>query len=546
MSGVYVLLLAAAALLLCLYIYFDVIYYRDYVLHGDDPAFVSANLGSPDSWFAQGYLNYFLVYPEWETGYSTPWLKPVTNVVGYLNYTLFGSNYAMHFAVFFLVQFLGLLVFVRLLRELAVPPLPAAVMALLLAFNPAFINNGLTCLPCHFDVLSGVFTLVAFLATWQERYVLALLLLTLGVFTKESAVFAPLAAALSVLIWRRRPAMSALLLLPFPLWAAARFLVYGDVVEPGLIPPPSQLGTGLSIWPTGLVPFDFLSRLNLPLSRYQIVSAFFLIANIGLWALLCCAALILARRQVYRTKPADLTAGLLIWTLGALSFGVLAGFGPNYGGSIYPFLYLFLAAFLFSPDWRPPRWVGASVLLVLAAATAVQSSRVVRLALAWRSDIALERALHDALRALPQDGRTVYVVNASRGLASAPRHLTRAWSLNLDIVIINQFSGCMSSPDSGSAEILRSDAEILSVRIPDCAAFNFGVATLNAATDTTGVALERAGIGTYTFLGATKASEAAAPEWGRTLELELDRRASDITLIGYNWQSARYAVIGPP
>jgi hypothetical protein len=539
-------LLAAAALLLGLYVFFDVIHYRDYLPHGDDPAFVSGALDSPTSWFTQGYLNYFLVYPEWGTWHSSPLIKPVTNAVGYLNYVLLGNNYALHFAEFFLVQFIGLLVFVRLLRELAVPPLPgAAAITLLFLFNPAFINNGLTCLACHFDVLSGVFTLLAFLATWQERHVLALLFLTLGIFTKESAVFAPLAAALSVLIWRRSHMMSALLLLPLPLWAAARSFAYGGVVEPDLSPPASQMATGLLIWPTGLVPFDLFRQPDsfLPSSRYEIVSTVFLVANVGLWILLCSAALTVVRRRVGAPDRADLTAGLLLWTLGALSFGVLVGFGPNYGGSIYPFLYLFLATFLFSPAWRVPRWVAASVVLVLASATAVQSIRVVRLALAWRTDLALERALHDALKALPQDGRTVYVVNASRGLASAPRHLTQAWSLNLDLVIVNQFAGCTASSDAGSMQVVNGDAGMLSVRIPDCAAFNFGAATLNVLKNETGIGLKRNAIGTYDFPNGTTASEAEPLDFGRTLMLQFDRSATSITLIGYNWGSMGYDVI---
>ena len=227
------------------------------LLRADDPAFVSATLESPASWFTRGYLNYFHIYPEWGTRHTSLLLKPVTNAVGYLNYTLFGSSYALHFAVFFLMQFLGLLVFVRLLRDLDIPPLPAAGMALLFLFNPAFMNDGLICLACHFDVLAGVFALAAFLAAWRERYGIALMLLTLAVFTKESAVYAPLAAALSLMIWRRPPSMSALMMLPLPLWAAARFLAYGDVLDTGGTAQPGQIAAGLSVWPTGLVTFAF-------------------------------------------------------------------------------------------------------------------------------------------------------------------------------------------------------------------------------------------------------------------------------------------------
>ena len=102
--------------------------------------------------------------------------------MGYLNYSLFGTSYAVHFAVFFLMQLLGILVFVHLLRELVVPPLPAAGMALLFLFNPAFMNDGLVALSSHFDVLAGVFAMTAFLAAWRERYGVAILLSDAGGF----------------------------------------------------------------------------------------------------------------------------------------------------------------------------------------------------------------------------------------------------------------------------------------------------------------------------------------------------------------------------
>lgn len=112
------------------------------MLRGDEPAFVSATLELQAAWFTRGYLDYFDVYPEWDSVHSTDLLKPVANVVGYINHVLFGSNYSLHFVTFFLIQFIGLVVFVRLLRELSVPSLPAACMALLFLFNPAFMNAG--------------------------------------------------------------------------------------------------------------------------------------------------------------------------------------------------------------------------------------------------------------------------------------------------------------------------------------------------------------------------------------------------------------------
>jgi hypothetical protein len=537
--------LASAVLLCSLYVYYDLVVYRDYLLRGDDPAFISASLESPASWFTQGYLNYFNVYPEWGTRNTTPLLKPVTNAIGYLNYWLFGSSYALHFATFFLVQFFGLLVFVRILRELAIPPLPSAGMSLLFLFNPAFMNVGLLCLPCQFDVLAGVFALAAFLAAWLARYGLALLLLSLAVFTKESAVYAPVAAAACLMIWRRPMNISALMILPLALWAAARFLAYGDVLDTGSAAPLGDIAAGLSVWPTGLVPFAFIDQLasSLPYGRSEILATIFLIANVGLWVLLCRAAMDTVRQRMKTSQGAQLTAGLLVWTLGALSFGVLAGYNSRYGGSIYPLLYLLLSALFFSPDHRASRWVVASVLFVFSAATAVQNARIVRFAFAWESVIAFERALHDTLESLPQNGQTVYVINAPSGVASAPRHLSRAWSLDLNLVIVNQFSGCTMSADPGSTRFLDSGSDLLSVRIPDCAAFNFPNARLDVLGSGTGLALERDGVGTYNFSAGKPGSGPDSVDWGRTLTFQIETKGADPIVVGYDWNTELYTVL---
>src|SRR5690242_34097 len=88
--------LVGAVLLAALYIYYALVVYRDYLLRGDEPAFVSANLGSPLEWFTKGYLDYFHVYPEWPTLNHPDLLKPVTNIAGYLDLSLFADNYALH------------------------------------------------------------------------------------------------------------------------------------------------------------------------------------------------------------------------------------------------------------------------------------------------------------------------------------------------------------------------------------------------------------------------------------------------------------------
>jgi hypothetical protein len=148
------------------------------------------------------------------------------------------------------------------------------------------------------------------------------------------------------------------------------------------------------------------------------------------------------------------------------------------------------------------------------------------------------------LQSLPQDGRTVYVVNAPAGLASAPRHLTRAWSLDLNVVIVIQFRGCEAS-DAGSTRFDVSRPDMVSVRIPDCAEFEFRTGNPVVFDGGSGVVLKRAGIGTYVFPEGVAPSPGAflEPGLGRSLLFEADPKETDLTLLGYNWKTGGYEPI---
>ena len=150
--------------------------------------------------------------------------------------------------------------------------------------------------------------------------------------------------------------------------------------------------------------------------------------------------------------------------------------------------------------------------------------------------------MHDALRALPQDGRTVYIVNAPPAMASAPRYLNLAWSLNLNVVIVNQFDRCATSSDPGTTQFLASGANLIGVRIPDCAAFDFGAATLDVSGGRTGAVLQRDGIGAYNFPDGVVSAAANSRELGRTMTLQADQNV-EFTLVAYNWESADYRVL---
>ena len=544
-----VILTGGAALLLGLFVYFYFVCYRDYLLRYDAIAFVGA-LSSPQEWFTQGYLHYFEVYPGWSSGDQWDLIRPVANLVGYANHVLFGERYVLHFVLFYLVQFCGLALFLRLLRETSIPPLAAAGMALLYLLNPAFVNDGLTELPFQFDVLAAQFALGAFLALWLERNGLALVLLTLAMFTKETAAFAPIAAAISILIWGRDRRLSLLMLVPIVLWGGLRFFAFGNVFGTRLSSPFSSSAVGLLVWPTGMTPTDVALHIenSIPLGRHDYLWIGPIVTNFAFWLFLLYAVYVTARGQiapsVRRSQSTQLTASLLVWTLGALAIGVLAAGHSRYGASYYAFLYLFLVNFFFASDVRVLRWGVVAVMVVLSTATIFQLERNLGSGAAWRSSVASERALYNGLHALPQDGSTVYVVNAPRGYISSPKYLNRAWSTNLRVVIINHALSCERSSDPGSAEFDPSGNGPLDVRIPDCAAFAF----IGVEPELIGRAVRepvaRDGVGVYRFPdGAIRAAAGDVGtrfDLGHRMRFQIDPGQHPIVL-AYDWATGSYA-----
>ena len=111
------------------------------------------------------------------------------------------------------------------------------------------------------------------------------------------------------------------------------------------------------------------------------------------------------------------------------------------------------------------------------------------------------------------------------------------------MVIVNQFSRLHDLLRCRIDAVPQLGADLLTVRIPDCAMFDFRNARLDVLSGGTGAALRRDGVGTYTFPDGIGASGADPLELGRTLTLQIDPKGADLTLIGYDWESADYRVI---
>ena len=539
-------LLAGLLTLLGLYSYFCIHLYSRYLLVHDDPGNIGGTLeGGPRGWLTRGMAGYYHVYPEWPQPAFSNFYRPVWNLIIFVEQAVFGQHYWAWFLTFCVIQYSGTLLFLRVLRVLGAPSRSAILFTILFLFNPAFVNSGFIYPGFQFDVFASLLLLAAFHQMLEHRYGLALALITMAVFTKETAIFAPVAAAISVFILKRDLKWSMAMLAPLALWAMARWLAYHAVMGGTFASPTnigeilSNIGKGLIVWPTGAISGNFPVH---PTGAPNIVLFAFLVMNTALWVTLAFAAwqIVSELRRTPQQAGSKLQAVLLVWTLGALSFCMVTRPQTRFGASFYVFLLLFLACFLFGRN--RPKYLRLVPVLIMSLVTLARGGDFLWRALpneaAERRD---ETALVTGLRSIPQDGRTVFVVNAPTML-SAPRFLPKAWSLGLHITFINQFRGCQRAERGAT----RYDnlAMSLSVDIPSCASFVFaGVPEDSQSKMLVGKVL-RPGIGVYQFPShrdGIKRLSSGDIDFGRSLRVQFTRTPGAV--LAYDWREGAYRTL---
>ncbi len=466
---------------------------------------------------------YYHVYPEWPQPAFSNFYRPVWNLIIYVEQTVFGQHYWAWFLAFCAVQYLGTLLFLRVLRLLAVPSRPALLFAILFLFNPAFLNFGFVYPGFQFDVFASVLLLAAFRLLLEYRYGFALALITAAVFMKETAIFAPVAAAITVFIQKRDAKWSLAMLTPLAAWVAARWLAFHAVIG-GTFESPSRvgdilinLGKGLLIWPSGAIPPGFPLRLT---GGHGIALVALLLVNAALWAILIYVGWLAVRALKRTPEHADskLQAILLIWVLGALSFCMLIRPQTRFAASFYAFSLLLLAHFLFTRPW--PKYTRLVPVLILSFVTLLRSG-VLWHALGTYSILnSSEKALFAGLRSLPQDGRSVFVVNAP-AMLSAPTFIAKAWNLNLDIIFLDQVRGCKRAGHNDARNDLSS--QFVSVEIPSCASYILAGVPEDIQSKALTGNLLRPGIGMYQFPNPPKGGRRLSSgdiDFGKALRIQ--------------------------
>jgi hypothetical protein len=542
-------MLSGLLLLIGIYAFFYFRLYNGYLLVLDDPGNIGGTVEEGiRGWFTRGMADYYHVYPEWPQPAFANFYRPVWNLILFTEQAVLGQHYWAWFLVFCAVQYGGSLLFLRLLLSLGLPSRSALPFTILFLFNPAFLNFGFIYPGFQFDVFASLLLLSALYQLLRYRYYSTLALITAAIFTKETAIFAPIAAALTVFVLKRDAKWSAAMLAPLLAWVAARWLAFHAVMGGTFASPTGigdlvvNIGAGMVIWPSSAVPASFSLHLS---GLYGLGILTLLAMNAVLWAILVYAGWRIARalRQAPDKAESKLQAVLIIWTLGALTYCALTRPQVRFGASLDTFLLLFLAYCLFAHPW--PRYLKALPVLILAFVAVIRGANLL-----WNdipkvlTGIIGEKALFAALQSLPQDGRVVFVVNAPT-LLSAPRFIAKEWNLKLDVTFVNQFRGCSYAnlQDAGYELSLTS----LSVEIPSCASYVFAGVPGDIQVKELAGGLLRPGVGTYQFPGHPDLSKRLSSgdiDFGRTMQVRSLHLPG--TMLVYDWQRGVYRTLEAP
>lgn len=182
-------------------------------------------------WFTQGHAHFFDAYPEWPWGLSG-FARPVFQFTIYVAHFLLGKDWASYLVINYLaVAGPAVVAFAIARATLGLGVRAALVTSSLVLLSPAVMEFSIWELGFGSEPMASLFVGCAFLALTARRYLVGVLVLSIALLTKETAIWAPFAGAITVLVQagRRRALWAAIMLLPVALWLALRFTFFGGL-----------------------------------------------------------------------------------------------------------------------------------------------------------------------------------------------------------------------------------------------------------------------------------------------------------------------------
>jgi hypothetical protein len=467
--------------------------------HDDVTVFADGLLLAPSArwqdWFTRGYSHFYDFYPDrpvhGREATATAFTRPAFEFMIYLAHFVLGRDWASYQLINCLaIAGMGAVAFQIAQAVLGLRTGPSLVAAMLVVLSPPVLLSWLFGPPFANEPIATVFVAGAFLAVLARRDFLGLALLFLALLTKETAVWASLAAAITIILrpklgesLGRRAFAAAAMFLPVAVWLGIRFAFFG--------------GIGSTYATTGYAPLaDFLKLIFYKLQHvHQLLigpqpgtglipilnraTALFIYALISLCAFrILSEAVTRLRSAMSEMRPPTVDAVFLValWGAFALAFYVaLPLLFERYATSVVVFAWPALVAEV-ERRGKAIIWLG---LAVGCALSLTRSSHLLVVSFAsstlndWRKQV---RSMNAVLRQAPTGTRKIYVLD-SGSLGVNPEYVRLALGVSAEIVRIVEIDwNCREASDLVAFDHSTADGVVsMTVTLPTCA--NFQVST---------------------------------------------------------------------
>jgi hypothetical protein len=453
-------------------------------------------------WFTRGYSHFWDLYPDWPVhgreATDTAFTRPAFQFMIYLAHFVLGRDWATYQLInCFAVAGMGAVALQIAQTALGLRTRPPLVAAMLVVLSPPVLESWLGGVGFAIEPLATVLVAGAFLAVIARRDFLCLALLFLGLLTKENTVWAPLAAAITIMLrpkldesLRRRAFTAAAMLLPVAMWLGLRFAFFGGIG-----------GTYATEGYTPLVEFLKLNFHKLIHVQYLFIThqagtrgtALMTIraADLLIYALLLLLGLRFLPKAVnhlrYVTQEArwptvDPVFLVTLWAAVALAFHVALPVSTvRYATSVVVFAWPALVAEV-ERRGKTIIWIGLAVCCVVStwSAYGLVESIADPVRNDWRNKM---RSMDAALRQVPTGTQQIYVLSAG-GLQDAnPEYVRLALSVPAEIVRIIEIEwNCRETSDLVAFDHSTADGVVsMTVTLPTCANFLFFTNRFNIA-----------------------------------------------------------------
>jgi hypothetical protein len=475
-----------------------------YVPNEDDIShFVSSLLLAPGArwqdWFSRGYSLHFDLYPDWPAPAAefarTAVTRPAFQFVLYLAHFVLGRDWASYQLInCFAVAGLGAVAFQIAQTGLGLRTGLSLVAAALVVLSPPLWVSWLFGVGYAIEPLATVVVAGAFLAVIYRRDFLCLALLILALLTKENTLWAPFAAAITVMLrpkpdetFRRRVFTAAAMVLPVAIWLGLRFVFFGGTGGTYAMAGYAQFPqfVKLIFFKLTHMHYLFITHKTTPLGQVadrgpallmlDWITAVLFYALLFLWALRILPAVADYVRYAMHERRwpiVDTISLVTLWAAMALAFHfALPLAADRYATSVVVFAW---PALVFEVEKRSKAVIWAALTL-LCAVSLTRFSYLLFEGITEPVRNENFRSMDAALRAAPPGTRRIYVLSAGGLQQLNPEYVRLLFGVPAEIVRVAEIGwNCRDPSDLAVFEHSIANGTVsVTVTLPPCANFLF-------------------------------------------------------------------------